>query len=268
MRTLTRLVTATVASVALASTLAACSGTPDASEAYRDLVAGFEDADTGRFLYSLDAAGVEMMRSTGTYVLSTASMDTAAMLTDGETAQNSRRIDVGTASYTNTDVEAGPCWIADKAAPLDQQMAAAAVLLEGKATGWQTEDEILKGTTAVAPLVALLGELGAGIDLGDAADARVDMTALVDGETITAIRTDMGSVLRAVTENGGTIPEVLNAFTNEQVEIAMMVGYSEQGSKVTVEAPTTHLVPRGADTKTTKAAYETCTKKAAKAPAN
>lgn len=265
-RRTTRAVGAVVGSLVLGITLAGCgSGVDDPEDAYAAAVKKVRDADTGRFLYALDAAGTEMMKSTGTYSVSTSTQDVTSLLTDGDIAQTSRRIDVGTSSFVNSDVEAGPCWLTDDAAAEPSQMAALRVLLEGKATAWETEGEVLTGTTPLPPLVTLLGELGAGIDLDPDTKERVPFTVLLDGDKVTAVKTDMGAVLRAAQKSGAQVPELLNPFMNEAVEISMLVGYSEPGSEVSISAPTTDLVERTDDTKATKAAYAACTAKAAAA---
>ena len=217
---------------------------PDAASAYRDAVEALSDAGTGSYSFVTEADGMQLVRTDGTWQLSPQRHRSATTLSDGTgeedgSATVTRVVDASQV-WTLPAAHAGKddCWrVTTSDEPASGIPAPLHLVLNGKGTEWDGErDDVIKATGPVSAMLRTLGEVTESVS-DPAADTQVGFTLLLDDGRVSALRTDLGSVLRAAEKGGSTIPEALAPLASEQVEIPMLASFSDLGEAVDTAPP-------------------------------
>ena len=234
-----------LAALGLVAALSACGGEdrPDAATAYRDAVKALDDAGSGSYSFVTETDGMQLIRTDGSWQLDPRRHRSATTLSDGTGEEqgsatvtqvvDQEKVWTLPAAHATKD----DCW---RASATDQPASGIPgplrLLLEGEGEEWDGEGDVIRANGPASALLTAFGALTEKVT-DPAPETRVEFTLLLDEGRPSALRTDLGTVLRAAEDGGSTVPEALAPLATEQVVIPVLASFGDLGDPVDTAPP-------------------------------
>lgn len=240
--TTARLGAAALSLTAMCCVLTGCGDeSPDAAATFKAAQESMREAGGGGFTFGIQADGADLLQTKGTWASdpdrarwTTVVNDSDFTVTD-EFATDAERV------YRLPDGEPEGCWFSDPLSggrtSIGAQPGAVALVLESRATGWETEGSAVQLTGSVDFVLQAIGDLTGDVRLPEGKTIEFDYLAIVDKGRVASIGTTLGEVLRSVKEGGGTVPDELAPFLTETVDVPILAGFSPLASSEDVVLP-------------------------------
>lgn len=232
----------TLALVTATGFLSACSdGSQDAATAFKAAQETLREDGRGSFTVGLQIDGAEMLRTEGQWESEPARARWTTVISDADATTMHQFAADEQHLYQLPDGEKEGCWLEDelggsRTSP-GPQPGVVGLVLESRATGWETEGSVARVNGPVDFVLQAIGDLGAGVELPEGKSVDLDYSVVLDDGRISSLGTSLGEVLQAVEDGGGTVPEQLQPFLSDQLDIPLLAGFAQLDAQQEVILP-------------------------------